>query len=532
MVLYHVITTYQLLYCMVHREVFHKNDKAYLLLPDFIKSKFSHYMELKGVFFDEILVFINSEMASATNRDLFFEKINKHFRKVFSDGKLDINKLSHVYVAGAQGFFGAYLVNNGVPFIFVEEGCGLISQPEILENIAEGISLIRHQISKEFGLYTGENPLVKKRICNLNAQVEGFQADNLEHFDVVEQLLRVDEDFRDKVLYFFGINKRITVKENSLLLLTQHFANLKVMSFEEQKMIYKTVVDYFTQNYNLLIKPHPDDLMYYDAMFPESIVIRERFPSELIPFVFSSPPKEIMTISSTAINSLKSYFKEPIRFTVEYEKHFTITHKYYSILKTLSELTNYITLSHIYCCSADCLLVQNLLNYSDAWSAKGINVSQLNDMRVKKNSAIIFDDLFDNDSTQISPIRLAELIDEDSVLIFPNSKKKYIFYEYPKKEIFDHIVPVVIVRQDREQDEEISEVLYIYSKNRRVLEVVNEIFFNKELKSMDSTLSKQCLSEDQIRIKVLEGILEATEKRLNYYIKLEQELRDQLKRKS
>lgn len=532
MILYHIITTYQLLYCMVHREVFHKDERAYLLLPDFIESKFPHFLELKGAFFDEVFTFSNSYLATAKDKEIFFEKVNKHFNTIFSDGRLEINELKDIYVAGAQGFFGAYLVNNEIPFTFIEEGCGLLSQPEVLESIAEGISEIRHQISKEFGLYTGDNPWVKKRICNLNAQNEGFHANNIEHFDVVETLTHLDNGFRDKVLNFFGINKKIPVKENSLLLLTQHFANLKVMSFEDQKKIYQTVVEYFTKGYNLLIKPHPDDLMYYDTMFPESIVIREKFPSELIPFVFSNPPREIMTISSTAINSLKSYFMEPIRFTVEYEKHFSITHKYYSLLKILGELSRYINFSGVYTHSADIILLQNLLKYSDVWTANGVNLSQLEKMNVKPNSAIIIDDLDDDTSKQqFSSVELAELIDDGSIIIFPNSNKTYSFYEYPNKEIFMYIVPVVIVKQDKQKAEENNEILYVYTKNRKVLEMINKIQFNKDLNNLDLTLEKQRLSKEQIRIKVLEGILEATEKRLNYYINLEKELRKQLREK-
>jgi hypothetical protein len=36
------------------------------------------------------------------------------------------------------------------------------------------------------------------------------------------------------------------------------------------------------------------------------------------------------------------------------------------------------------------------------------------------------------------------------------------------------------------------------------------------------------MSEEQLRIKILEGILEATEKRLDHYIKLESKLREKL----
>ena len=43
-------------------------------------------------------------------------------------------------------------------------------------------------------------------------------------------------------------------------------------------------VDYFLPGKNLVIKPHPDDLMYYSQIFPDAQIIREKFPSEFIPF--------------------------------------------------------------------------------------------------------------------------------------------------------------------------------------------------------------------------------------------------------
>lgn len=526
MVLYHVITTYQLLLCMVHREVFHKNEKAYLLLPDFIKDKYPHFGELKNLFFDELLIFNNSELAEEFSREVFLDKVNRHFNKIFGEKRLKAKNFNHIYVAGAQGYFGAYLVNNEIPFHFIEEGCGLISQPEQLENIAQGLSLIKHQISKDMGLYTGDNKYVIKKICNLNAQREGFHAEGLEHFDVVEQLSRVNNDFLGKILGFFGLNKKYEVKDNSLLLLTQHFANLRVMSFEDQKRIYCTVIDYFTNDYNLIIKPHPDDLMYYESLFPDSVVIRERFPSELLPFVFSVSPEKIMTISSTAINSLKCYYDAPVKFSVDYEKHFDLTHKYYSIVKVIDRLIENGFSKNVACVSSDQILLNNIVNYSDA-TQKTINITDSSFLEFKPFTIIVADDLFvEEESIEFDFDKYA---DQNSVIIFPNSKKKFVFYQYPNKRVFDHIIPVVIVKQDYISKDETVEIFYVYSKNEEVRKMINEYRFRRELNYTKATLTKESLSKEEIKIKVLEGILEATEKRLEYYIQLEKELREQLK---
>lgn len=58
--------------------------------------------------------------------------------------------------------------------------------------------------------------------------------------------------------------------------------------------------------------------------------------------------------------------------------------------------------------------------------------------------------------------------------------------------------------------------------------MVNDQEFEKPLRNSQEIINVKKLSEDQLRIKILEGILEATEKRLEHYIKMESELREKL----
>ena len=47
MVLYHAVSSYQLLEVMLHRIAFHEKEKAILILPDFITGKYPQYKKLK-----------------------------------------------------------------------------------------------------------------------------------------------------------------------------------------------------------------------------------------------------------------------------------------------------------------------------------------------------------------------------------------------------------------------------------------------------------------------------------------------------
>lgn len=526
MILYHVVTTYQLLHCIVHKERYFGNEKSHIILPDFIKGKYPHYRQLRDYFFDDVLEYPNAKLYRELARDEYLDNINEVFEQVFEASNINLRNYSEIFVAGAQNFIGAYLTINKIDFTMIEEACGVLSRPEILEGISEGLSVSRNRISKDFGLYSGNNPYVKKKICNIDAQKEGFQGqeENLEHFDVVVEMNKLERPFIDKIVSFFGVDKKLEIPSNSMVVLTQHFANIKMMTFEEQIKLYQLVIDYFTQKYNLVFKPHPDDWMYYDTLFPESTLIIDKFPSELIPFVFTQPPEALMTITSTAVASLKTYFQRPIIFSVEFEKNSAVTHNYYFGLSIIADLK----FDKLYTIGSDENLLNNLVNFSDIGTSVEI-VGQINLNDIPKKSVIIIDDLKDHQHLGSKEVMdYLDSLDDDSVVLFPNSTGKYLFYNYPNKEVFVNMVPVTVEHQDYEDDSTFFETMFFFTKRSEMKSMINSYTAEKKLKHSNKKLSVHQLSTDQMKIKILEGILEATETRLNHYIKLEKELREEL----
>lgn len=286
------------------------------------------------------------------------------------------------------------------------------------------------------------------------------------------------------------------------------------------------VVDYFAQGYNLVFKPHPDDLMYYDVLFPESNVIKTKFPSELIPFVFNERPEAVMTITSTAINNLIDFFEKHIRFSMEFEKNFNMVHRYYCAIKKISELKGD---CKIYQINSDRLLLENITKYTDIKTNHDIiSVDDLS--QISNKSIIIIDDYNINSSVSFEDINcFLEAIDEQSIVIFINSNKEYAFYNYPNKDVFGKLVAVEIKYKNlQKEDEEVLEKIFIYSKRSEIRNMINQIEFKKILENANEELSVDTMSEDKLKIKILEGILEATEKRLEHYIKLESELREKV----
>lgn len=524
MILYHAVSTYQLLHCIVHKEVFYKDKTCHLILPEFIKDKFTNYMELEGSFFDKVYTFGLTNWKRGDEN--LIENVNGAFITFFNENNIKLVNYDEIIVGCPHYYFGIYLVANDIKFTFIEDASGMLSRPDFLRKIIENVSPYRYKVSEEYGLFTGRHDAIQKIICNENVQVEDYDLSglNIEHFDLVEEMNNLGNPFVDKIINFFSINEKIFIKENSIVILTQHFNNLNLLSFDEQKNIYQLIVDYFASEYNIVFKPHPDDRMYYDMLFPDSINIQTKFPSELIPFVFTQRPKAVMTITSTSINSLVNYFKNPIRFSMNFEKQFEITHRYYCALRIISELDSHI--STIHAINTDISIINNLAKHSEL-NLKNKKIVKSNFKSATSDRIVIIDDIEQNKSVNAGTIKnFLNVVSVDAIVIFLNSNNQYLFYDYPNKEVMKYLIPIEIVHtnsSDKRVDK--IETVYIFSKRSEIRDMANKIKLEKDLKNLNKTLSVSTLSDEQIRIKILEGILEATEKRLNYYISKDNELK-------
>lgn len=516
MILYHVITTYHLLSAMTIQAA--KEEEAVLLVPRWIPIKFPHYKQLEQLF-KEIIVIDTGYRFKHTP-----EETDRYFKSAVPP----LDNFSDIYIWGAQMSFGIYAAENEIPFIYCEEATGMLSRSEILEHIdrIDPTKGITYPYVKELGLYTGDVKSQKTVLCNKAAQLEDYTHDNLTHFSVVEGLMELPEDRRKMVIGFFINFDEIHVPENSTVIFTQHFANLRLTTFEDQALVYQTFVDYFFNDRTLVIKPHPDDLMYYSMMFPDAAIVRERFPSEFLPFVLDNDPQCVATIYSTAIYNLRGHYPEVFELDLRYEKEFKKNNRYYAALCTAQKLGKRVVTIGCYD-----LLIKKLcerMGISDVTccAAEDITSADIAD------SLVIVDDITELcDEGRDAVQAMLAAAGEDTAVMFTNYCEDYCWYSYDKKQLWDSIVPVVMQKKRREEAyDEIffapldDEVLYLYSKSGTILERVKTMEINKELPHVGVDMTKQPMTKEEEKIKTLEGILAATEQRLLHYMDRVREL--------
>jgi hypothetical protein len=508
MVLYHAMSTYQILECIEHKLLVNYAEESILVIYPFVLDKIPHYeMVVDYGFFSKVCILPYHGIIYDHSK--FIDSIEKIVRSYIP---YNLEDFTHIYVARAHVPFTAYLIYRELEFYIFEDGSGALSRPNVLAEIDKNANPNQFKILETYGLYDLYHinyKNIKGKYCDFSAQVEGFYDELAIDFNLVNTFTELEECDQKDILDFFGCPHNIDIANNSVLLLTQQFSNLLQLSFEEHIMIYQTIIDYFLYDYEIIIKPHPDDVLFYDKLFPNTKIIKEKFPSELLPFIFSKVPKAIATISSTGVNLIKHFFDNEIIFNELYEKSFLKTHRYFFALKII-ELLGF---KNFYCISVNEKLTDNLLRYSE--------ISKLN--RIKKKCNVIIYDDYDNQMENESIIQDMLTSMDTDIFIFINSLKKYKFFDMDFKYLLDDILPIVInkskLNNDYNYNNEGVEVIYIFTRNKEMRERINKMEFNIKLEKSEMSISKDGLRKEEIRIKVLEGQLEATEKRLLEYLK-------------
>ena len=337
-------------------------------------------------------------------------------------------------------------------------------------------------------------------------------------FDVVRELKKLPADKRDVITGFFVSIGKLPLEKGATLLLTQHFSNLRVLDFGDHALIYQMVIDYFFPQHKLVIKPHPDDLMYYRKLFGDVSIIREKFPSEFIPFIFENQPEGVATIS-TAIYNLRGHYPQVFELDTRYEKQFKLTHRYYAAVSMAQQLKK-----DIVCIGANELLVKRLSE------SMGKNAPKVHIDRPAKSAPCLYlvDDVTERGEEGRNDIRaLLENLPADSCAVFINSREDYCWYSYEHKHMWQNIAPITLHKTATKSKKEYffadekDETIYVYAA-KELLTMAKNTKIEKDLPHVGVKIeSAGAMTAEQEKIKMLEGILAATEKRLLYYIEKE-----------
>ena len=303
MVLYHAVSSYQILEAMLHRLKYHPHESALLLLPDFIVGKYPHYTRLKrkglfeGVYLFEYLKIQHTNKADVTRKAL--ESLKRAL-------PYTLDSFKEIYVLGAHFYFSLCLINKNIPFIFFEDAAGLYSCSKKLYTPLSKTYPLQAEIAKEQGLFCGKNPLIKKIVLLKRAQTLDVSDKIFCDFDMENELRALDNKTLKKVLSVF-VKGKIKAKGDALLL-TQNFYGHGIMPRDGQIKLFKDLSQTTLKGQKLVIKPHPDDKLNYKPIFKGARIIKQIFPAELMPYLLSGAPLTLYTFDSSSCYNLSSHY--------------------------------------------------------------------------------------------------------------------------------------------------------------------------------------------------------------------------------
>lgn len=511
MVIYHAITTYHILKCAIHKLLYHPNEKAVILLPEFIVRIPCGLQGRKKLIFSNVVYFDWDQRKLSVNEDneeyyinYIDEKIKKSFGTDFTD------RVSEINICRGEYFFGIYLCEKGIKFQWFEEADGRFSDPQPIINNDIKWEL-RGKLAFDYGLYTGSNECVTKKYINFDAQSSTIDDPLADDFNVNDLLLRLDDSSKKVLLKFFGVPDDIYFSAPSALFLTQHFANLRMLSYEEHALCYQLTVDYFLDGYNIYYKWHPSDCMPYADFMNDAKMISGDFPSELLTLIIDKKIEVSASVSSTGVYNLHGISEKILTFTEDYLKSFMLNHIYYFCARLAQKLPKH------------------------KISVVGMNSSQLMNMLVFGVGIIEPQvDFLDDFSGELAPENTLYLIGDsqtlseeavESFFLKANKDDIFVFMGQGDENCFVrllHRFPMVVkeIKLAAENDEDLSGIfsvnrVFVFTKNYEYIRSIEQMKYVKLLLNTGARTFVEDKQNKDAYIAALEGMLKATEEALD-----------------
>lgn len=532
MILYHGITNYHILCCILHKIIYNNDKECVLYISRLNKDKKRLEKTIldSGIFRD-VKIFQEFIFTSIKEIEKGRKILDEIIDYVNDKNEINFNEVEEYNICGDHYALGMYLVKNSIQYNYFEDACGILSQKDVAAGYTKKTREWQYDLTNELKLF-GESNLVINRYGDLSKQVEGYYNNKDIDFCIPEILKKLSKEQINKIINIFQDNITDKKEDSKIdLLLTQYFIGLGYMTYDEQKLLYTLLVDYFGRGNQLVIKPHPSDVHgLYKQWFPNSIVLNRTLPSELLPYCVDNQFETGITASSTAIYGLSNNIKNIIHFDNEIEVLYPNINRYYITLLILNKILNEDD-NKIYLMGCYKQFLTNLSKVNNIELPELIELKKIEYLKkIKKSNRNIFivDDLSKIGETPRKKYKsFQKALREKDIVIYINSNKKQYFYNEYQLKILKDIIPIVVERKQIEEDffaEKLdSEYIYVYSKNSSIKEILSNM--SEKIILENTGIELNVNQTEKIEMKTLEGILKATETRLKEEINTNKKLR-------
>lgn len=312
-ILYNATSSYGLLCCIVHKLIFHPDEKADLMLSSWRKDKLGAVSDTH--FFDEVFMWSDMkyrDVSYAMDKILInateLDKIEQEYRFFGIYERLipfKINEYKSIVIAGNSMPFGDFLERNEVQYSIIEDGAGLYCDYSLLlHSIDQTYPLIeKYMIDKYRNLQGGK--CCQNIYINENAQMKDYDCSRTIDFAPVELIETLTPLQRQKIFKIYGVKEAAIVnKKKACLLLTYPLAQREKFTVNEEKMCFALLADIFGYDCDEIhLKAHPDDRTDFTDI-DGLIIVNRNVLSELLWYEKKTIYKKVYATVSTSTNNL------------------------------------------------------------------------------------------------------------------------------------------------------------------------------------------------------------------------------------
>ncbi|HIW14572.1 MAG TPA: hypothetical protein H9691_03890 [Firmicutes bacterium] len=507
--IYYALTTYHVLCCVLHRLSFlPKEEESVLVLSDIHRNSvafLNRYRE-SGIFSRIVLLPESDVMATAKYLErkkmptgFIYKKCCRDMGALLKNERLSLAG-QDLALCPDHFPFGWYVRRHRYPYHCMEEGCGVLSDRAFaLSNMQRNKT--QAKLFTRLGCF-GDNDCAIELLGDRDHQQPGYNDPRLTDFSVAKLLKALPAGTLQKVLAFFGVEETFSLAPHSVLLLTQHLANLGLMPLPDQHRFYTLFADLLLPKGPLMIKPHPDDIAgtYHAAFHTPVQVLPFAMPSELLPYCVKGTFSLAAAAYSTSVRTLSNVAQDTLCFDDRILKNWRYLPQYAAAARFLKAagFPRAVTDGDEGVLSQVCRLQGASTTITRDENLLGADVvifSDLNESRTPKQTAAFL---------RQHPVRCA---------IFLQETEQHAYFDGENRDIFPYVRPIPLQIGDEQK------VITVVSKEDILMKTAENLNETIELPHTGLTIDLQGIARaERDKIRVLEGVLAATEKRLNDYI--------------
>lgn len=519
MVLYHTVSTYHILRSILHKMNYNESEEAVLLVPSFFpKLPYALKTRENNKIFSKIIYYEWEYKRYEDYPADVYKEIDECLAKFLGSDYLE--KISEYNVFNAGRFFGSYLAENNIEFNWFEEADGRYANPYPPMYDDKRMHPERYLLANKLGLYTGENECIKNIYISKKANLCIEDKENIIDFDANNELSKLSNSQIEDMLLFWGaLGSKIEIEENSALLMSQHFCNIKLITFEEQALLYQLTVDYFLSDKKLYLKMHPSDLFPYEEFIEGIELLEADYPSELLKYVCENRFDIVGAVSSTGVRNLEDISERCLLINEDYIHSYVDNDLYYFASKVIEMFDE----MDVMMLGGNEIQMQAMLTFGISRD-RTVNVVKEIDTSILNNKIIIISD--DVEKTLLE--KVSECEKNNCIIIL----LKLSGNPYELQLIENLYKSVKTVRTFSKESEEAKllyeNMLFVLSDDEEYIRKVDAMGYEKILRNTKLNVRVDKNLDADTQVAILSGMLEATEKSLKYYIEenrmLEKEL--------